>query len=301
MLLFSKQKFKSCPCPICTYNVSEVLYEYRTADGSWPFYLCSSCGFAFIRPMPIDSLHERSMESIEDAELFSPLFRKMHEKLILNREEHSLLSISGDHKLKLLDIGCGSGWTTEYWCFKGFDVEAVEPSKARCDFARSKYRFNIHNCFVEDLKLENSYDVVVMRHILEHLEDPVRILNSVNYLLKKDGLVLIVVPNCDSIGVKLFGRHWEWVLPWHCNFFTPASLIKLLTSCGFGVETEYKSPSPLYYGESLGRLIRSTSIEEFFNRNRIANLIFSLPISLVGLFTGKGDNLTIIARKQVSS
>lgn len=298
MLQLPTKTFDSYSCPLCSRRIADVVFEYCAAEKMWPFYRCDHCDFSFIRPMPIELLEKRSMESIDDAELFSPFFRWLHERYILGREERSLRSLSAEKHPKLLDIGCGSGWTTEYWQNRGFHVEAVEPSKTRCTFARNKYGFTIHNCYVEDLSLENRYDIVVLRHILEHLEDPVRIISKVYQLLKEDGLILIIVPNASSIGATLFGRFWEWVLPWHCNFFTLGSLVTLLTSCNFTISKNHQSPSPLYYGESLGRTVGSTRIEDFFMHNRMANLMVSLPISCCGVMTGRGDNVTVIARKQ---
>jgi len=78
------------------------------------------------------------MESIEDTELCSPLFKKLHESLILKREVQAILKACQKIQIELLDIGCGTGWTTDFWQRQGFLVEAVEPSQLRCDFARRK-------------------------------------------------------------------------------------------------------------------------------------------------------------------
>jgi len=297
MLVLPTKDHDAGTCPLCGCTVPEAALEYQVDSRVWPLYRCKACEFSFIRPMPIELLEERKMESIEDAELFSPTFKKLHESLILDREVRSIRKFCDKEQIRLLDIGCGSGWTTDYWRRKGFDVEAVEPSLARCEYARKHYGLTVHNCYVEELDLPGRYDVVVLRHILEHLEHPTAIINSVRHLLKDDGIILPIVPNIDCIGRKLFGRHWEWVLPWHCNFFTPSSIVRLAESCGFTAVESYQSPSPLYYGESLGRALNSAPLEDFFASHRLAGLTVSLPLALYGVLSGSGDNITVIARK----
>lgn len=297
MLELPTKKHDKCCCPLCSHGVTDVAFEYKVRGAVWPLYWCKACDFSFIRPMPIEVLNERKMESIEDAELFSPLFKLLHENLILDREVRAIRRICNKSQIELLDIGCGSGWTTDYWHRKGVHVEAVEPSAARCEYARQKYGLTVHNCYVEELDLPGKYDVVVLRHILEHLEHPTVIIKSVRHLLKDNGIIILVVPNIDCIGRRLFGCYWEWVLPWHCNFFSPPSIVKLIDSCGFTTVSNYQMPSPLYYGESFGRASRSTALERFFVNHRFAGLPLALPLALLGILSGRGDNLTLIARK----
>jgi SAM-dependent methyltransferase len=296
-LVLPSKEYESSICPLCSYNVTDVIFEFPTFKKIWPLYQCKKCDFSFIRPMPIELLEERKMESIEDAELCSPLFKKLHEILILEREIQAIRTVCQKEQIELLDIGCGTGWTSELWRRKGFLVEAVEPSKSRCDYARRQYGLKVHNCYVEQLDLPGKFDVVVFRHILEHLEHPSVIINSVRHLLKEEGVILAIVPNIDCIGRKIFGRHWEWVLPWHCNFFTPRSIVRLAESCGFRAVNTFQSPSPLYYGESLGRALQSPALESFFTKHRLAGLPVAIPLTLSGIISGYGDNVTLIARK----
>lgn len=253
LLILPTKQYPSVECPLCTALTNKVQYEYRVNNISLPLYICSSCEGLFIRPMPIQLMNERKMDTINDAELISPLFKFLHKKFILSKEIRIIRSIVNKQQIELLDIGCGSGWSTDYFRSKGFTVEAVEASQLRCEFAREKYGLTVHNCYVEDLDITKKYDVVTLRHIVEHLEQPAKILNSVVKLLSDDGLLMVVVPNIDCIGKILFGRYWEWVLPWHCNFFNPNSLHNLIEKSGFDVIASYQSPSLLYYAESLER------------------------------------------------
>jgi len=137
-LVLPSKKHDSVACPLCGCSVTDVVFEFQALNKFWPLYQCKQCDFSFIRPMPIELLEERKMESIEDTELCSPLFKKLHESLILKREVQAILKACQKIQIELLDIGCGTGWTTDFWQRQGFLVEAVEPSQLRCDFARRK-------------------------------------------------------------------------------------------------------------------------------------------------------------------
>jgi len=283
-------------CPLCGTLAKDVQFEYASAETAYPLYGCKACTGLFIRPMPIEKIAERKMDSLEDAELLSPAFKLLHEKLILAKEARTVRSLINKSQIELLDIGCGTGWSTDFWRRNGFAVEAVEPSPARCRFARTRYGLTVHNCYVEEMDLTRPYDVVVLRHLIEHLEKPAALLQSVAKLLRPDGLLLIVVPNLRCIGKKFFGRHWEWVVPWHCNFFTPRALEQFVVHCGYAPLASHQSPSPLYYAESLGRAMQSPALEKFFSRHRLAGLSIALPLAIIGLCTGMADNITLVAR-----
>lgn len=90
---------------------------------------------------------------------------------------------------------------------------------------------------------------------MEHIEDPLKVLAKVKTLLKEDGLLLITLPNINSIGRFIFQENWEWVLPWHLHFYNPKTLNFLIEQAGFEKIKIYQMPSPLWYQESLQKLL----------------------------------------------
>ncbi|MDT8372174.1 MAG: class I SAM-dependent methyltransferase, partial [Gammaproteobacteria bacterium] len=141
------------------------------------------------------------------------------------------------------------------------------------------------------------YDVILMRHSLEHFEKPSNVLAKINALLSDDGVVLLVVPNIDCLGRYLFGKDWQWVLPWHCNFFNPQSIKRILHLAGFADMTLYQTPSPLYFFDSLGRKLNTRLFDDLRKKNRAALLLASSPFALLGTVLGMGDNITVVARR----
>lgn len=246
-----------------------------------------------MRPLALAQVHERQMESVDDAELFhSGLFQFLHKKLIIAPEISHVQKLLGRTDFSMLDIGCGTGWISRQWADAGARVTGLEPSVPRAAVARER-GIKVLSCYAEELDDSERYDLIVIRHVVEHLEDPKAILRSFVSRLNPDGLLLVVVPNIDCIGRKIFDADWTWVLPWHCNFFSPRSLTHLLERCGFQVVKSWQTPSPLWYPESFAR--RFPRLGALLKISPLTMLLFA-PLVGLGYISGYSDNLTMIAR-----
>lgn len=285
-------------CPGCAKSVTDVRYTYVENSRQSFIYYCSYCELMFARPVLIPELKNRQMDSVDDAELFnSPLLKALHEHLNINREIKAVTKIVRRSDFSLLDIGSGTGWTTNIWQRAGVKVTGLEPSQVRGDLARKRYGFRVICSYVEELESVEMFDVVTMRHVIEHFEDPSKVLEKVGSHLRDDGLLVVVVPNINCIGRYIFDTKWSWILPWHCIFFSPRSLSNLLERVGFEVIKGYQTPSPLWYPESFFRRFpRLAVFTRLFDKFRVLSVIVFAPVVFLGYLTGFSDNITMIAR-----
>jgi SAM-dependent methyltransferase len=287
-------------CPLCTVATSNSAYRFSMGNRMCTIYRCKQCDFLFSRPILLTELHQRQMDSVDDAELFNAsLLKSIHEKLIIGKEIRTVRNILGQGKHTLLDIGCGTGWTTNIWKRNGFDVTGLEPSEARREIAKNKYEIRVLPHYIEQLDSNHSYNVIILRHVLEHLENPVTMVRKIHTLLHKNGLFVLIVPNINCLGRYIFETKWSWILPFHCNFFTPQSLKVLASVSEFEVCSLYQTPSPLWYPESFARLLpdKSSSItRRIYERLSIFSMLPFAPLVGVGHLLGLSDNLTLVAR-----
>lgn len=290
-------------CPGCGAPVGEVNYEYHVGDTRSKIYSCGACDLMFLSPVVLADLDDRQMDDVDDAELFNNvLLKNLHESFVVKREIKEVRKRLGLDRLSLLDIGCGTGWTTSIWKNEGFDVTGVEPSQQRGDYAKEKYGIRVISGYVENVPIDEKFDVIVIRHVLEHFESPYPVLMSIRNLLKKDGLLVVIVPNIRCIGRYLFNTNWAWVLPWHCNFFSPRSLCRIASRSGFMVVKSYQTPSPLWYPESFLRVFSQFNlISKAYHRLSMLFFIPFAPLIVLGYITGFSENLTIIAKNDSSS
>ena len=258
---------------------------------------CHSCSLTVARPLPITELDFRKMDSIADAELYAETFKRLHERLLINKEIREIEKYSKRKNMKLLDVGCGTGWITNIYHKHGFNVTGLEPSKTRAEHARINYNIEIISDYIENIEVEKQFDLVIMRHVIEHFSDPFNIILKAKELLTVNGLMLVVVPNINCLGRYIFGTKWTWVLPWHCAFFTPKACKHIFKRSGLTVLKLYQTPSPLYYPDSFARRFPYKLIVSIVSKYRILLILASSPLAIIGNAIGLGDNITILAKK----
>ena len=83
---------------------------------------------------------------------------------------------------------------------------------------------------------EATFDIIIMSHVLEHLRHPDKDLQKLRDRLNPGGVLVILVPNHDSISARLFGRYWGWwQVPVHFNHFNRSALEHLARRSGYHV------------------------------------------------------------------
>lgn len=107
-----------------------------------------------------------------------------------------------------LEMGPADGEMTKFIKDDFARLDVVDASEKYVK-AAEKISSNItgYTSLFEDFKPKSKYDVIVMSHVLEHVQDPVLVLKRARNWLKKGGRIIAVVPNADSLhrrlGVKL--------------------------------------------------------------------------------------------------
>ena len=136
---------------------------------------------------------------------------------------------------RLLEVGCASGRFLSLAADQGWRPVGIEPSSELCREARQRLngRGRILESTLEAASLPPaSFDAVAMWDVLEHVPDPVGLLSQAAALLDARGLLLVDVPNIDSLPARLLGRRWPLLLPEHLNYFTRASLRRAAEAAG---------------------------------------------------------------------
>lgn len=145
----------------------------------------------------------------------------------------------------LLEIGAASGDFLHLLQDSGYDVYGVELSKRAAEQAARNYQLDLSVGTLEDASFPaDSFEYIVMYHVLEHLPDPRATLQEAYRILRPGGHILVEVPNVQSIDT-LSRQMLLNVLdyPNHLYAFSPGLLKKILVESGFGVVTlEYSFP-----------------------------------------------------------
>jgi SAM-dependent methyltransferase len=154
-------------------------------------------------------------------------------------------------KGRVLDIGCGRGITLSQLKEDGWETSGVEISETAAAHARSVLGDTI---FVGDVLAApwppDSFDVINIWHVLEHLPDPAGVLSKCRTLLRTGGLLIVAVPNFESFQARFAGPHWFHLdVPRHYWHWGTNALGALLEKHGFAVrETSHFSLEQNPYG-----------------------------------------------------
>lgn len=251
------------------------------APGYWSSRRCLNpkCGLIWLDPMPLESeIHKAysnyytHQDIITRKTLIRRIYQAMSEGYLahfygFNKQECSkwkkalgmllllfpgrrseqnlkVMYLHNHQKGRLLEIGCGSGTTLNYFQEMGWEVEGVDFDPEAVEVAKMK-GITVYQGTLEDQRYSyNTFDVITMNHLIEHVFDPVKLLHECHRILKPGGQLVIVTPNSESWGHKKFKSNWRGLEPpRHLNIFTPLSLFNITQRVGFRntrVQTEIR-------------------------------------------------------------
>lgn len=134
----------------------------------------------------------------------------------------------------LLDVGCGVGQFMSTMKSLGWKVIGVDTDERVVETAQAA-GLDARCGLLEKLELPGaSFDVITLRHVIEHVSDPAALLSEIRRILKPGGFLCIATPNADSTGQAEFGAHWLGLdVSRHMQIFTKQSLVDLSQKVGF--------------------------------------------------------------------
>jgi 2-polyprenyl-3-methyl-5-hydroxy-6-metoxy-1,4-benzoquinol methylase len=135
---------------------------------------------------------------------------------------------------RLLEIGCGTGVFLDKARKHGIECEGLELSAYAADFVR-KMGIPVQTKSIEDANFaENTWDVIVMREVIEHLPHPLESLKTIHSWLKPGGVLFMATGNYDCPERKLKGSDWFYFMPeGHLYYFSTRTMGKYLRRAGF--------------------------------------------------------------------
>lgn len=151
------------------------------------------------------------------------------------RKQHANTITSLCHKKgRMLEVGCGHGGLLRIFAAKGWDVSGTELSSDIAKSAQIDLGKKIRVGHLEALDFpEAHFDLIVFWHVFEHLPFPRQTLSHAARLLSKNGVVVIAVPNVDSLQAHWYARDWLHLdVPRHRWHFSSQTLNALASECG---------------------------------------------------------------------
>ncbi|MBI4133777.1 class I SAM-dependent methyltransferase [Candidatus Uhrbacteria bacterium] len=308
------------PCLLC-YNHTKPYFNYgRYTNQPYRLVRCGACGLVQTEPMPTgeflrewyqryDVLGERepyyqvltgahpldTSEGMDIARRFGWVKRAMANcaAQIANRPDDTRLAI-GD-KPKVLDVGSGPGVFLDLVRRAGWEGIGVELNYRAAAASRERYGIDVREGALESVGLpRESFDVVTLWDIVEHVRDPRRLLERAHALLAPGGALFIETPNSAALldraaimlarfgiprpAATFYGVH-------HLTLWNQKNIRRLLESIGFRVEAITLDTTPA------GRVFRGVSLHDRLMRFGVST------IQNIGKLLRRENKMIITSRK----
>lgn len=232
----TNNNLESVNCNICNSNNYDIISEKGQHNIPLSVVLCKECGLSYLNPR-------------WDADGYIQFYKNEYDKyyrpnLVLNKKVVRLKTNPILDRLKdrnqlneniktVLDIGSGAGENLLdiRKHFTEAELFAIEPS-IESQKVLKKNDIKILSGDVNtnwDNNSTNKFDLIIMRHVLEHFLDPLTILKRVNNILSENGIVYIAVPN-NLKPIQSLEKSWFRVV--HTYYFNKYSLKNILDLAG---------------------------------------------------------------------
>lgn len=225
-------------CPACgestAAHVRDVMDHF--SGETYPVVRCTRCALLYLSEAPSERDIHRHYENFAGANMHAPpnaLFRMLRE-VAFAREYGGLIKQIGANRT-VVELGTGDGSLARYLVGRGCRVAACDVFPAS-QWAHADIPYHAADLNNMSPDVLAGRDAVLMRHVLEHVHHPARLIDD----FRKSGVayVHLLVPNAASPFVELFGNDWcSWDPPRHLQFFEPHTLDRLLDAHGYRLES----------------------------------------------------------------
>lgn len=231
----------TCVCGGGNYRLIKRLYK---SNKKYLLLECKECGLISTTPIPKKTIggSKYLLNKVDNISLW---------EIFAGR----LLGIIGECRdkedTKILEIGSNIGIFLKVAKEQGWDARGIDIDNEASRIAKEKFGIDTIRADITKADLpKESFDVIVMAHVLEHIFEPDKLLASIKNLLRTGGILVIEVPNVNGLPViiqNFRGKEWYGYDPerhvWH---FNPRNITKLLERNGYFVD-KLVTNIPMYY------------------------------------------------------
>ncbi len=285
-------------CPVCesiSFTEEIKCKDYLVSKQDFSVCQCKSCGFKFTNPRPMAKdlgQYYESDEYISHSNTQKSMLDKIYQvvrKYTISKKVNLINSLS--KKGNILDIGCGTGEFLNACKQNGWQVTGIEPGNKARTFAIKQYSLQVGEESDLTTLTKNSFDVITLWHVLEHVPNLNERIKEIKSLLKKDGVLLIAVPNAAAWDAQHYKQHWAaYDVPRHLYHFSPTTIQKLFAMHQFLLSQQLPMKFDSFYVSLLSeKYMHGTS-------NYIAAFIKGLRSNINAMSTGNYSSLIYVFR-----
>ncbi len=226
-------------CEICGAERSRAVLQVEGIDS--PIVCCAGCGLGRYRPM----LADEEIQSFYPEDYYGEpgtKFRPLLERAVRAVAARHIAFLCGGlpRDAAILDVGCGRGVLLSPLADRGYRVFGVEANERAVQGADPRAQIRIATRLSEAGFEPESFDLIVIWHVLEHMVDPFDAMSACARMLKTGGRLIVAVPNYGSWQARWSGKDWFHLdPPRHLYHFPCSALEKLCEKHGLTVASSH--------------------------------------------------------------
>lgn len=221
-------------CPLCTSPKNKLLFVKK----GFAHRQCD-CEMIYVAPILRDNISDKDYRGGDlyknwNEVILNPLNSKL-DKLRFSYCMELLEKVTGFglNGKKVLDVGCGTGLFFDVCKENGAECFGVELNHSAAEVSRKRGADVKEEVLGKCGFSENHFDVITLWTVLEHIAEPLEILELIVSLLKPKGTLLIEIPNVGGLGVRLQGKDsCTFGGDQHISFFSDETLGRALEKVG---------------------------------------------------------------------
>jgi len=274
----NKNTIRYTSCPACgSSKIQRALSakDYTVSSQTFEVWHCSNCELRFTQDIPIESevgAYYQSDEYVSHSNTSKGLINGLYQtvrNITLKQKRDWVEKVSGRKNGNILDIGCGTGEFLATMKEAGWTSLGLEPDEGARTQAQQNQGLEVHEQDHLFNLPDNTYNVISMWHVLEHVHRLHPYLDEIHRALAADGKLIIAVPNYQSTDADIYQEHWAaYDVPRHLYHFSPKSMEMLLNAHGFELKQKKLMPFDGFYVSMLSEKYqngKSGLVSAFFN------------------------------------
>ena len=243
-------------CPICSHSSFKKamdVNDYSISKEDFTIVECDSCGFHFTNPIPdLDKLgsYYESEDYISHSGtkkgIVNSIYHSVRNHTI--KQKFKLAKANAQGNFSILDYGCGTGELLNYFKKQGWKTLGLEPSDSARNFGIETHGIEVKNLDALSSLKENSFQVISLWHVLEHVVELKNTIQQLKRVLKSNGTLFVAVPNHTSYDAMHYKNEWAaYDVPRHLYHFGPTDIKNLFAQFDFKVEKILPMKFDAYY------------------------------------------------------
>lgn len=249
------------PCDLCGADDFRVIFEAGVAQEG-RIVRCNRCRLMYVNPrkrVELADYRDRGAGETAGWEL-SPSSLERQRNQVRDYRKALRRALTHAPGGKVLEIGPNTGSVLNELKLAGMQCVGLEPNSFAARYGREHYGLDLRTVTLDEAGLaDESFDVVLLLHVIEHVPSPCSLLRSIRRVLKPGGLLVLETPRYDTLMFKLFGRRERNVIDnWHLYFFETDTLQAMIEQSGFRVADRSipsRTVTPSRVAVNLGKVV----------------------------------------------